>query len=215
MFLSNISINRPVMAVMMTAALLVFGAIGYFRLPVRQMPDIEFPTATVTVIYPGAAPEVVEEEVADPLEEVINTIQGIKTLKSTSMEGGATITITFELERDIDVAAQEVRDKIAFVRFQLPDEIEEPVVQKLDLNAFAIMWIAVSSPDRSAVEITEYADKVIKPRLENLEGVGQIVLGGQQEFAVRIWLDPAKLAARPVKVYDGAQALRSQNVEIP
>ncbi|MHC4946555.1 MAG: efflux RND transporter permease subunit [Planctomycetota bacterium] len=215
MFLSDVSIKRPVMAVMMTLALLVFGAIGYERLPVRQMPDIDFPTATVTVFYPGAAPEVVEEEVSDPLEEVINTIQGIKDLKSTSAEGGSTITITFELERDIDVAAQEVRDKIAFIRQNLPDEIEEPIVQKLDMNAFAIMWLAVSSPDRSAVEITEYADKVIKPRLENLEGVGQIILGGQQEFSVRIWLDPARLAACQVTVNDVSEALRTQNVEIP
>ncbi|MBU0754508.1 MAG: efflux RND transporter permease subunit, partial [Planctomycetes bacterium] len=215
MILSDLSINRSVMAVMMTLALLVFGAIGYERLPVRQMPDIDFPTASVTVIYPGAAPEVVEEEVADPLEEVINTIQGIKDLKSTSAEGGATITITFELERDIDVAAQEVRDKIAFIRHLLPDEIEEPVVQKLDLNAFAIMWLAVSSPDRSAVEITEYADKVIKPRLENLEGVGQIEMGGQQEYAVRIWLDPGKLAACGLTVNEVSKALATQNVEIP
>jgi len=203
------------MAVMMTTALLVFGAIGYQRLPVRQMPDVEFPTTTVTVLYPGAAPEVVEEEVADPLEEVINTIQGIRDLQSTSTEGGATITITFELERDIDVAAQEVRDKIAFVRQNLPDEIEEPLVQKLDVNAFAIMWLAVSSPDRSAVEITEYADKFIKPRLENLEGVGQVEMGGAQLYAVRIWLDPARLAARDVTVNDVAAALAAQNVEIP
>jgi len=200
---------------MMTFALLIFGAIGYERLPVRQMPDIDIPTATVTIPYPGAAPEVVEEEVVDPLEEVINTIQGVKTMKSVSAEGGATITITFELEREIDIASQEVRDKISLVRHELPDEIEEPVVQKMDLNAFAIMWIAVSSPDRTAVEITEYADKVIKPRLENLEGVGQVVFGGQQEYAVRIWLDPILLASCDVTVNDVAEALRGQNVEIP
>ncbi|MFH1999287.1 MAG: efflux RND transporter permease subunit [Planctomycetota bacterium] len=215
MILSDLSIRKPVMAIMMTGALVVFGAIGYMRLPVRQMPDIDFPTATVTVPYPGAAPEVVEEEVADPLEEVINTIQGIKSLKSTSAEGGATITITFELERDIDVASQEVRDKIALIRQNLPPEIEEPVVQKLDLNAFAIMWLALSSPDRSSVEITEYADKVIKPRLENLEGVGQIVLGGEQEFAVRIWLDPVRLAACDVTINEVTHALNTLNVEIP
>jgi multidrug efflux pump len=134
MLLSDVSISRPVMAFMMTLALIVFGAIGYVRLPIREMPDIDFPTATVTVPYPGAAPEVVEEEVADPLEEVINTIQGIKSLKSTSTEGGVNITITFELDQDIDVATQEVRDKIALVRRDLPDEIEEPVVQKLASN---------------------------------------------------------------------------------
>lgn len=215
MILSDLSISRPVMALMMTGALVIFGAIGYMRLPVRQMPDIDFPTTTVTVPYPGASPEVVEEEVADPLEEVINTIQGIKSLKSTSAEGGATITITFALERDIDVASQEVRDKIALIRQNLPTEIEEPMVQKLDLNAFAIMWLALSSPDRDSVELTEYADKMIKPRLENLEGVGQIMFGGEQEFAVRLWLDPERLAAHEVTISDVTQALQTKNVEIP
>ncbi len=215
MLLPDVSIRKPVMAIMMTMALLVFGGIGYMRLPIREMPDIELPTVTVTVPYPGAAPEVVEEEVADPLEEVINTIQGIKTLKSTSMEGGASITITFELDENIDVATQEVRDKVALVRQELPDEVKEPMVQKLDLNSFAIMWLALCSEERSAVEISEYADKVIKPRLENLKGVGQVMLGGEQIFAVRIWLDPAKLVASGVTVSDVAAALRTQNVEIP
>ncbi|GIW71188.1 MAG: acriflavin resistance protein [Planctomycetota bacterium] len=215
MFLPEVSIRRPVFAVMLTAALLVFGYVGYSRLPVRELPDIEFPIVTVSALLPGASPEVVEKEVTDPIEEAIGTIEGIKTLESVSSEGGAQITITFELERDIDVAAQEVRDRIASIRQQLPEEIEEPVVAKLDLDAQAIMWIALTATDKSRVELTEYADKVLKPRLEGLSGIGQILIGGAQEFAVRVWLDPQQLAARQLTVADVARALREQNAEIP
>ncbi|MBI4231346.1 MAG: efflux RND transporter permease subunit [Planctomycetes bacterium] len=215
MILPDVSIRRPVGAVMITAALVLFGAIALARLPLREMPRMDFPVVTVTVAYPGASPEVVEEEVTDVLEEQINTVEGIRLLQSASGEGGAQITVQFALERDIDVAAQEVRDKIASVRRELPPEIDEPVVAKLDLDAQAILWIAVTATDRDRVEITEYADRVLKPALENLPGVGQILIGGAQKFAVRVWLDETALAARALTVSDVARALASQNAEIP
>ncbi len=203
------------MTVMMTAALLIFGWIGLTRLPVREMPDIDFPVVSVTTLYTGASPEVVEEEVTDPLEEAINTVEGIKTLESSSFEGGSSITITFELERDVDVASQEVREKIAAIRLQLPEEIEEPMVAKFDMDAQAIIWLAVTSVDRDQVDISDYAENVLKPHFEKLEGVGEVMLGGGQEFAVRLWLDPAMLAAREVTITDVVQALRTRNVAIP
>lgn len=215
MYLPEVSIRRPVLTVMMTAALLIFGWIGLTRLPVREMPDIDFPVVSVTTLYAGASPEVVEEEVTDPLEEAINTVEGIKTLESSSFEGGSSITITFALERNVDVAAQEVREKVAAIRLQLPEEIEEPVVAKFDMDAQAIIWLAVTSVDRDQVDISDYAENVLKPYFEKLEGVGEVMLGGGQEFAVRLWLDPVKLAAREVTATDVVHALRTRNVEIP
>jgi len=203
------------MTVMVTAALLIFGFIGLSRLPVRDMPDIDYPVVSVITAYPGASPEVIEEEVTDPLEEIINTVEGIKTLQSTSVESVSSITVTFELDRDVDVGAQEVRDKISTVRQRLPDDIEEPVVAKFDIDAQAIMWIAVTSVDRDRVAISDFADKVVKPRFEKLKGVGEVQLGGGQEFSVRVWLDPALLAAHDVTVNEVADALRARNVEIP
>lgn len=215
MFLSDISIRRPVLAVMMTAALVIFGGIALLRLPVREMPKMDFPIVSVTIIYPGASPEIVEKDVIDVLEENINTVEGIRFLQSSSGEGGGQITIQFELERNIDVASQEVRDKIAAIRSQLPATIEEPRVAKLDLDAQAIMWLALTATDRDRVEITEYADKVLKPQFEKLKGVGQIIIGGAQEYAVRIWIDPDRLASRGLTVADVEWALRNQNAEIP
>ena len=215
MFLSDTSIRRPVLAVMMTVGLIIFGGIGLARLPVREMPKMDFPMVTVSVIYPGASPEVVEKDVTDVLEEQINTVEGVRFLQSISGEGGAQISIQFELERDIDVAAQEVRDKVASIRTRLPSTADEPLIAKMDLDAQAILWLAVTATDRDRVEITEFADKVIKPQLEKLKGVGQIMMGGEQEFAVRIWLDPDRLAARGLTVSDVARALRTQNREIP
>ncbi len=203
------------MTVMVTAALLIFGFIGLSRLPVRDMPDIDYPVVSVITAYPGASPEVIEEEVTDPLEEIINTVEGIKTLQSTSVESVSSVTVTFELDRDVDVGAQEVRDKISTVRQLLPDDIEEPVVAKFDIDAQAIMWIAVTSVDRDRVAISDFSDKVLKPRFEKLEGVGEVQLGGGQEFSVRVWLDPSLLAAHDVTVNEVADALRTRNVEIP
>ncbi len=215
MLLSDASIRRPVMATMITLGLALFGWIALGRLPVREMPEMEFPVVTLTVGLPGASAEVVEEEVTDLLEEQINTVEGLRTLTSESTDGGAHITAQFELEKNVDVAAQEVRDRISAVRRDLPDEVEEPIISKLDLDAQPIMWIALTSTDRDAVELTEYADKALKPQLERLPGIGNIILGGPREFAARIWLDADELAARQLTVQDVANALRTQNAEIP
>ena len=203
------------MATMMTVALVVFGWIGYTRLPVREFPDIDPPIVAVTTVYPGANPEVVETEVTEVLENELNTIEGIRTMVSTSREQVSAITIEFELERDVDVAAQDVRDKIARIRRLLPDDIDPPVIAKQDADAQAIMWIALYSNNYSPLELTDMAENLFKDRIQNIEGVGQVIIGGAQRFAVRVRLDADKLAAHMLTVADVTEALRKQHVEIP
>jgi len=215
MSLWGLSIRRPVLATVMTIALTLFGWIGYTKLPVRELPDIDFPVVSVTTVLPGADPEVVEKEVTEVLEEEINTIEGIKTLTSESVEQVSRITVEFNLDRDIDVAAQDVRDKIARVRDELPDETEEPVVSKVDLDAQAIMWISLNAPQTNMRVLTDYADNIVKERLQRLPGVGSIIIGGEKRFAVRVRLDAQRLAAYQLTVDDVVTALRRENVEIP
>jgi multidrug efflux pump len=210
-----LSIRRPVLATVMTIALILFGWIGYTKLPVRELPDVDFPIVSVITVLPGANPEVVEKEVTEVLEEEINTIEGIKTLTSESAEQVSRITVEFNLDRDIDVAAQDVRDKIARVRRQLPDDTEEPVVSKLDLDAQAIMWISLNAPNTNMRVLTDFADNIVKERLQRLPGVGSIIIGGEKRFAVRVRLDAQRLAAYQLTVDDVVSALRRENVEIP
>ena len=154
MFLSDLSVRRPVTAVMMTLGLVLVGYLGYGRLEVREVPDVEIPIVTVTASLPGAGPEVVETEITEVIEEAVSTIEGIKSLSSVSAEGVSTVTIEFDLERDIDIAAQDVRDKVGAARRNLPSDIDEPQVSKLDLNANAIMWLALTSDRLNNVELT-------------------------------------------------------------
>ncbi|MDP3980448.1 MAG: efflux RND transporter permease subunit, partial [Chlamydiota bacterium] len=215
MFLSDLSIRRPVLATVMSLILIILGWISYTLLPVRELPDVDFPVVTVNTTLQGASPEIVEEEVTDVMESEINTIEGIKHITSQSSEGSSNITIEFELERNIDVAAQDVRDKISRIRRLLPDDIDEPSISKLDLDAQAIMWIAVRGESWSQADITYYADKVLKEQLQKVNGVGSIIVGGAKRFAVRIWLDIDKLTARKLTVNDVIEALRDKNVELP
>jgi multidrug efflux pump len=215
MSLWELSIRRPVLATVLTLALILFGWIGYTTLPVRELPDVDFPIVGVTTVLPGASPEVVEKEVTEVLEEEINTIEGIKTLTSESAEQVSRITVEFNLERNIDVAAQDVRDKIARVRADLPEDTEEPVVSKVDLDAQAIMWISLNAEHTGMRVLTDYADNVVKERLQRLPGVGSIIIGGEKRFAVRVRIDAQRLAAYQLTVDDVVSALRRENVEIP
>ncbi len=215
MIWSDTCIRRPVMATMLTLALIVFGVIGYSRLPVREFPDVDPPVVSVVTVYPGANPEVVETEVTEVLEEELNTIEGIRTLASTSREEVSAITIEFELRRDVDVAAQDVRDKISRVRGRLPDDVDPPIIAKQDADARPIMWIALFSNTYSPLELTDLAENQFKDRLQNIPGVGRVIIGGSQRYAVRVRLDADKLAARRLTVGDVTDALRRENVEIP
>ncbi len=215
MFLPEISIKRPVFTTMMSLALVLFGLISLQRLPVRELPDIDPPIVSVTTVYPGASAAVVETEVTERLEEEINNIEGIKTLTSSSREQVSTITIEFSLSREIDLAAQDVRDRVSRVRGKLPDQIKEPIVAKQDADAQAVIWIGINSATHSPLELTMLAEKQIKNRLQTIRGVSNVIIGGEQRFAIRLWLDAEKMAARQVTVLDVERALHQQNVELP
>lgn len=215
MFLSRVSIQRPVLATMMNLALVLFGVIGLSRLPVRELPDIDPPIVSVTTVYPGANAQVVETEVTERLEEAINNIEGIKTLTSESREQVSSIVVEFNLSRDIDLAAQDVRDRVSRVRGALPLDIREPVVAKQDADANAVLWITLNSERYTPLELTTLAERQIKPRLQTIVGVSSIIIGGEKRYAMRLWLDSEKMAARRVTVLDVQRALREQNVELP
>ncbi|MBI3417242.1 MAG: efflux RND transporter permease subunit [Verrucomicrobia bacterium] len=215
MFLPRISIQRPVLASMMSLALILFGLIGLTRLPVRELPDIDPPIVSVNTVYPGANAQVVETEVTERLEEAINNIEGIKRLTSQSREQVSNVTIEFELSRNIDLAAQDVRDRVSRIRGRLPQVIKEPIVAKQDSDAQAVIWASVISDRYTPLELTTLAEKQIKNRLQTVKGVSSIIIGGEKRFAMRLWLDSEKMAARHVTVLDVAQSLRQQNVELP
>jgi hydrophobe/amphiphile efflux-1 (HAE1) family protein len=214
MFLSDLSVNRAVMAAMAVLALVVFGLIGYSRLGVSQYPDVEFPIVSVTSVLEGAAPEVVELDVTDVLEEEINTIEGIRNLRSVSALGFSRIEIEFQLERDIDLAVQDVRDRVGTARLLLPEELEPPVVRKENPADQPIMWIAVYG-QRPIQEVTAYADDVLRPKLETISGVGSVELGGKRERMIRVWVDRQRLEAHGLVADDVIAALGAGNVEVP
>lgn len=212
----NFCIRRPVLTTVIFVVAAIFGVYGYTQMAVRENPDVEFPIVSVSVVLPGAEPEVIETEIVEPLESEVNTIEGLKELRSTSREQVAQITAEFELWRDIDIAVQDVRDRVNRARRELPSDIESPIVRKLDPDAQAIMWIALTGDERwDAVRLSTYADQTLREQLESIRGVGQIQLGGQRQFAVRVRLDPNALAARQLTVEDVVSAIQRNNVDIP
>jgi hydrophobe/amphiphile efflux-1 (HAE1) family protein/NodT family efflux transporter outer membrane factor (OMF) lipoprotein len=215
MKLSEISIQRPVLASMMSLGLILFGVIGLSRLPVRELPDIDPPIVNVTTVYPGASASVVETQVTETLEESLTSIEGIRTLTSESRQQVSSITIEFDLSREIDLAAQDVRDRVSRVRGSLPDDIEEPVIAKQDSNAQPVIWIALYSDQYSTLELTSLGENLIKDRLQTIKGVSSVLFGGEKRFAIRIWLDAQKMAARGITVLDVEEALQKQSVELP
>src|SRR5262245_54804244 len=215
MILSRVSIQRPILATMINLVIVLFGIIGLTRLPVRELPDIDPPIVSVTTVFPGANARVVETEVTERLEEVINNIEGIKTLRSESREGVSTITVEFDLSREIDIAAQDVRDRVSRVRGNLPEDIREPIIAKQDADAQPIIWNALNSDRYSTLELTTLAERQIKPRLQGVPGVSSVMIGGEKRYAMRLWLDSEKMAARQVTVLDVERALHEQNIELP
>ncbi len=215
MLLSELCVRRPVLASMMNLGLILFGVIGLTRLPVRELPDVDPPIVNVSTVYAGAGAAVMETQVTEPLEEALTSIEGIKTLTSESRDQVSNITVEFDLSRDVDVAAQDVRDRVARVRGRLPDEIDEPTVAKQDADAQPVMWVALFSDRHSTLELTTLAENVLKDRLQTVPGVSSIILGGAKRFAIRLWLDSERMAARGVTVSDVQRALSQQSVELP
>ncbi|MDR4497246.1 MAG: efflux RND transporter permease subunit [Candidatus Scalindua sp.] len=215
MKLSERSIKRPILATMMSLGLVLFGVIGIGRLPVRELPDIDPPIVTVQTVYPGASASVVESQITEPIEEALSSIERIKTLTSTSSEQFSSVTLEFDLSRDIDIAAQDVRDRVSRVRGQLPDDVDEPIVAKQDADANPSLWIALYSDRYSTLELTSLAENLFKDTLQTVPGVSSIMFGGSKRFAIRIWLDSEKMAARGVTVLDVEKAMGEQSVELP
>jgi HAE1 family hydrophobic/amphiphilic exporter-1 len=212
--LAEICVRRPVFATMLILSLVVVGLFSFKSLGVDLFPKIDLPTITVTVVNPGASPQEIETEITDKVEGAVNTISGIDELRSTSVEGVSQVFITFLLDKNADVAAQEVRDKVDLVIPDLPETAEKPVVQKLDTDAAPVLRIAVSAP-RSLREVTDVADKLIKERIEAINGVGQVQIVGGRQREIQVWVDPDKLRSYNVTVAEVAAAVRQQNMEVP
>jgi HAE1 family hydrophobic/amphiphilic exporter-1 len=212
--LSDTSIKRPIFTAMIMLAIVVFGGVMYKRLSVDLFPKVDFPIVTITVVYPGADPETMEMKVADPIEEAVNSLSGIDQLRSVSLEGVAQVFVQFDLGIDLDVAAQDVRDRVASVTKDLPLGIEPPVVEKLDLGAAPIMQIAINGP-AEATELANYAEDVLRPGLERIDGVGQLELVGGREREAHVYVQPDKLRNYGLTVLDVVSALRAQNIDLP
>ena len=213
-WLASISVKRPVFATVLILSFTVIGAFSFGRLGLDRFPKVDFPTVVVTTRLPGAAPEEIETEITDKIEEAVNTISGIDELRSVSSEGVSQVIVAFLLEKDADTAAQEVRDRVNRVLPLLPKTIDQPTVEKFDPDSAPVLTLAVSAK-KPIRDITEYADKTLRRQLESVNGVGQVVVVGGRARQVNIWLDPARLQAYNLTVNDVSRALQAQNAEIP
>jgi len=214
MWLANTSIKRPVFATMFILALVVLGLVSYPEIGVDLLPKVEFPIVSVTTVLKGASPEVMDVDVTDKIEEAVNTIEGVKTITSTSREGVSTVTIEFVLERNIDLAVQDVREKVSMIRSTLPTDIDEPIIQKVDPDSNPILWIVLTG-QKSTRELSTYMDETLKDLIQRIQGVGALRIGGLQLREVRVWLDADKLRAYQIAPSDVATALMRENVELP
>ncbi|HET8772137.1 MAG TPA: efflux RND transporter permease subunit [Thermoanaerobaculia bacterium] len=212
--LAEICVRRPVFATVIILALVVVGAFSYFKLGVDRFPNVEFPFIIVTTVLPGAAPEEIETELTDKIEESVNTISGIDELTSFSSENVSVVMISFNLEKNRDVAAQEVRDKVSTILADLPSDAENPIVQTFDPGAIPVVTIAVSGPG-SQRDISEYVDKNLRRRLETVYGVGQVLVIGARPRQLNVIVDNAKLASQGLTAAHVVAALQSQNIQIP
>jgi hydrophobic/amphiphilic exporter-1 (mainly G- bacteria), HAE1 family len=215
MFLSNLSIKHPVFATMMMAALAVFGIASYTQLKVDFFPKVEIPVVTVTTVYPGAGPETVEREVTKKIEEEVNTVEGVRHIESISQEGLSNIVVEFQLEVSAVAAAQDVRGKISAIRGDLPREIEEPIVQRIDFATMPILSVGVNAPGLSPQAATAFADKVVKRRIENVRGVGSVALVGESTREIQVVVDRLRLEAYHISLAEVVSALGRENVDVP
>src|SRR5919107_1530120 len=213
-WLAELCVKRPVFATVLILSLIVVGAFSFTKLGVDRFPKIDFPTIVITTVQPGAAPEQIETEVTDKIEEAVNTISGIDELRSVSSEGISQVMIGFLLDKDVDVAAQEVRDKVNGVLPQLPRTIEQPRVDRFDPDAAPVLSLALTA-GKPVRDITEYADKVLRRQLESVNGVGQVLILGGRQRQINVWLDADRLRAYNLTVNDVSRALQAQNLEIP
>ena len=200
---------------MLSAALVLFGIIGYQKLSVREYPDVDPPIISVSTTLPGANAQVMENAVTDVMEEELSTVPGLRTLTSSSTEESSDITLEFTLDRPVDDAAQDVRDKVSRVRGLLPLDIREPVIAKQEADAQPFYWLALNGANYSLLQLSDIADRIVKTQLQSVAGVGSVVIAGERRYAMRVWLSSAQLAARGLTVQDVEEAIRSRSVELP
>lgn len=215
MNISELSINRPVLSTVFVLIIFLLGFIGYSYLGVREYPNIDNPIITVTVSYPGANAEVIEKQITEPLEQNINGIPGIRSLSSNSSQGYCRITIEFELDIDLETAANDVRDKVSRAQRYLPRDADPPTVSKADADATPIIQINVQSEKRSLLELTEIAELTVKERLQTISNVSSVEIWGENKYAMRLWLDPVKMAAYSITPIDVKNAIEQENIELP
>ncbi|NQX00342.1 efflux RND transporter permease subunit, partial [bacterium] len=215
MSLSETSIRRPVLAIVMSLIIVLFGVTGFSFLGVREYPAVDPPIVTVSTTYPGANPDVIASQITEPLEQVINGIAGIRTLSSESRQERSSITVEFTLDSDLDTAANDVRDRVARAARNLPVDANPPVVEKADADSSPILFLSLTSDKRSILEVSDIADRVVRERMETIPGVSAVRISGEQRYAMRLWMDPVKLAVHRLTPADVQAALNSQNIDLP
>lgn len=215
MILSDLSVKRPVFASVIALLLIVFGIISFAQLPLREYPDIDPPIVTIQTNYQGAAANVVETRITQIVEDSISGVEGIKYVASSSQDGRSTVTIEFDINRDIEAAANDVRDRVSRILDDLPNEADPPEVSKVDSSEDVILWLNLVSDRMSVIEITDYAKRYLEDRFSVLPGVARVRIGGGLDYSMRIWLDRTKLAARGLTANDIEEALRAENIELP
>ncbi|HAA11623.1 MAG TPA: acriflavin resistance protein [Cytophagales bacterium] len=213
--LSNISVNRPVLAIVMSIIVILFGVIGFSFLGVREYPSVDPPVITVATGYTGANADIIESQITEPLEEAVNSIQGIKKLTSVSRDGRSTITVEFELSVDLEAAANDVRDKVSGAQRNLPPDADPPTVTKADADSSPIIALQIRSDSRSLLELSQIAEDLFKERFQTIPGVSQVRIWGQKRYSMRLWMDPVKLAAYNLTPVDVLNAVNRNNVELP
>ncbi len=215
MVLSDISIKRPVLATVMSLLIVLLGVIAFDRLAVREYPKIDPPVVSVRTVLKGATAQVVESTITTPVEDALSGIEGIKTIKSQSREEVSQVTVTFVTDRNVEAAANDVRDRVSRVRALLPEQADDPVVNKIEADAFPVMWIAVTSDRHTPMELTDYADRYLTDPMKAIPGVATVIIGGERRYSMRVWLDRERLAAHGMTAQDIEDALRRQNLDSP
>jgi multidrug efflux pump len=215
MKISEICIDRPVFATVLSLVVMLLGIVSYDRLSVREYPKIDEPVVTVDTTYRGASADIIESQVTKPLEDSLAGIEGVEVITSISRAENSQISVRFKLERAPDSAAADVRDRVSRVRNKLPEAADEPVIAKVEADANPVIWVAFSSDKHSALEVTDVASRIVKPKLQTLAGAADVRVFGERKFAMRIWLDRQRLAAYQMTPADVEDALRKQNIEVP
>ena len=215
MQLPELSIRRPVFATVMSLLILLVGAVAFQGLTVREYPQIDEPTVSVSTTFGGASSEVVESQVTKVLEDSLSGIEGVDVITSSSRPERSQITVRFALSRDPDSAAADVRDKVSRVRQRLPQGIDEPVIAKVEADAFPVVWLAMSSDTHSALQLSDMANRLVKPVLQTAPGAADVRVYGERRYAMRVWIDTDRLAAYRLTVQDVEEALRRSNLEVP